>query len=90
MLYLVDYLANAERDPKLLKQPLQFIDSRKSSSLIRNLMERIRTVFGNQEPDTADLNREKILGYLEGFKSQYAEINEFRDKTEDYAKKVLS
>lgn len=89
MLYLMDYLHQAERNPELLKQPLNFLQKSARRSLLKDLLERIRKAFEGKETSGVEGNLKNILGYLDTFKSHYTEINDFRTNTENYAKRVF-
>jgi MoxR-like ATPase len=90
LLYLIDFLHNAERDRQLLQTPLAFLRRSTKRSLLGDLWHRLRGAFGEKESNSVAENRDKIVTFLRNYKSQYNEIREFRQRTEDFAKRVFS
>jgi MoxR-like ATPase len=88
ILYITDYLQNAQKDPELLKQPLEFIGKKAEKSLLKSFLDNFRGGFKSDASSPAT-NRDSIIAYLEGIKSNYSEITDFKNKAIAFTKRVF-
>ncbi len=85
LLYILDYLQALEERPEMLKSPLTFLKNKAEKSVIRGLIEKLLKAFDGKESSGVNENKEKILGYLRDFRSEYRELNDFSRKTYNFA-----
>jgi MoxR-like ATPase len=90
LLYIFEFMAQAQKDLSILKNSISFIDDLAKHSIVSDLFERLKHPFSSNNEQTGFLNKSHLLEYIKTIKSSYSDINEFRDRIETYIKEVFS
>ena len=90
LLYIFEFMVQAQRDPKMLENSIEFIDDLAKHSVISNLFDMLKHPFMSKNEHNGLLNKSHLLEFVKSIKSSYNEINQFRDRVEIYIKEVFA
>lgn len=88
LLYIFEFLCEAELEPEIIKTPDQFLQSLTTHQKSEGILSRVRSIFRDVETDRIDTNRQAILAFLESTKSSYSEINAFKQRLVQFTNEV--
>lgn len=90
MIYIIEFLHKAEVNTELLKTPLDFLAKSTERSIFTNLFDKLKQAFTSEEDLVPVANKKQMISFVEKINSDYAEVNDFRNKTIEYIKEVFS
>ncbi len=88
LLYLFEFLCDAELNPVLLSRPVDYLESLIADRKEDGMFSRLFSVFKVDE-DQRSANKAAILDYLSQVQSNYSEISVFKNRLEQFTREVF-
>ncbi|MCB0279461.1 MAG: AAA family ATPase [Calditrichaeota bacterium] len=89
LLYIFEFIHQLQMDPKLIKNPMPTLDKLTKQSIVGDLFEKIKHPFMNADDKKGKLNKSHLLDFIGQFESNYNEINQFKNKLQNFIKEVF-
>jgi MoxR-like ATPase len=89
LLQVFEFLSEAELKPDILFLEDEKIREMGQVNLKTSIFARIKEVFEAKSQRPAENNKEAILNYLHHIKSDYSEINHFKNRLLDFSKEIF-
>ena len=90
LLYIFEFMCQAQLNTDVLKDPIPFLNQLTKHSIVSGLFEKIKHPFASHDEKQSILNKSHLLDYLSTIKSDYSEINRFKERLKDFIKEVYA
>ena len=84
MLYIFEFLCEAEQDLEILKDTIPFLENLTKHSMMDGLFDKLKGIFTTAEAQQLSQNKTDLLKYIESVKSDYREISKFKSRLLQY------
>jgi MoxR-like ATPase len=88
LLYIFDFMSKVHKKKDLLSQADQMLESLVQYSTMSDLFEKLKHPFMSKEDHSNIMNKQHLIDFVSSVKSDYREINRFRDKLLNFIKEI--
>ena len=89
LLYIFEFMHQLQLSPEIIKNPIPALDKLTKHSIVGDIFERIKYPFMKADEKKVKLNKSHLLEFIDQFESDYSEINQFKNKLQQFIKEVF-